>query len=282
MSTLTTHTTANRDAHSVGLCKFNTTSNTIEVSDGTTWVIYDYDSTVVPFISSTFAVSYDGTDDYHQLDLDGTSTGGILAANNTDIELTLSAWIYPQTTSTKSFMSWAPTSVSNSPYMYLQHNRIYLYGNRNFSTNMTQNAWNHVMITRTASTDEWKVFLNGNSTPVVTYDDGGSLGARSSATKMFFGSGLGGLGVCKIDEVAFWNSDKSGDLANIYGSGTPGSGTPTDLTNLSPYGWWRMGENDSAVDGTAAGTISTSLSGSSSNDMTVGGGSPTYTNQSAP
>ena len=282
MSTLTTHTTASRDSHSIGLCKFNTTSKAIEVSDGSSWLIYDYNSTVIPFISSTFAVSYDGTDDYHQLDLDGRSTGGILASNNTDIELTLSLWIYPQTTSAKSFFSWGDTNIDNSPYMFLQHNSIYLYGYRYFSTSMTQNDWNHVMLTRTASTNDWKVFLNGNSTPVVTHNDSGNLGARTSAVKMFFGSGYPGPGVCRIDEVAFWNSDKSGDLANIYGSATPGSGSPTDLTNLSPYGWWRMGENDSATDGTAAGTISTALSGSSSNDMTVGGGSPTYTNQSAP
>ena len=274
MSTLTTHTTANRATHSIGLCKFNTTRKSIEVSDGTAWLIYDYNSSAAPSISSTFAVSYDGTDDYHELDLDGRSTGGILATNDTDIALTLSAWIYPQTTAAKSFMSWGDTKTDSSPYMFLQHNRIYLYGYRNFSTSMTQNAWNHVMLTRNASTNDWKVFLNGNSTPIVTYNDSGSLGARSSAVKMFFGTGFGGFGVCKIDEVAFWNSDESGELANIYGSGTLGE--KTDLTNLSPYGWWRMGEDDSATNGTAAGTISTSLSGSSSNDMTVGGGSPTY------
>ena len=125
MSTLTTHTTSSRASHSIGLCKFNTTSKAIEVSDGSNWYIYDYNSTVAPFISSTFAVAYDGVDDCHQLDLDGRSTGGILASNNTDIELTLSLWIYPQTTATKSFFSWATTSASNIPYIYIRHDRIY-------------------------------------------------------------------------------------------------------------------------------------------------------------
>ena len=40
MSTLTTHTTASRDSHSEGLCKFNNTNKAIEVSDGTDWLIY--------------------------------------------------------------------------------------------------------------------------------------------------------------------------------------------------------------------------------------------------
>lgn len=277
MSILTTHTTASRASHSTGLCKFNTTSKAVEVSDGTNWLIYDYNSIVLPYVANSYAVSYDGTDDYHEISLDGTSSGGVLATNDTDIELTISAWIKPIATG-KSYLSWAGTSTSGTPFFFLQNNRIFVDGSyRNFSTSLTQNSWNHVLITRTASNNNWNVFLNGNSTAVVTYSDSGTPNFRSSATDFFVGSGFGGVANCVIDELAFWNSDKSSELANIYGSATSGSGSPTNVSGLSPYGWWRMGDNESGVaDGGSAGTI-INASGSA-NDMTVGGGSPTYTN----
>ena len=39
-----------------------------------------------------------------------------------------------------------------------------------------------------------------------------------------------------IDEVAYWNSVQN--ASTIYNSGTP-----ADLTSLSPLSWWRMGED---------------------------------------
>lgn len=275
MSTLTTHTTASRDSHSEGLCKFNTTSKAIEVSDGTNWLIYDYDSLYNPAVN-TYAVSYDGTDDYHTVALDGTSTGGVLASSDTDVELTISAWVYPAVTG-KSYLSWADTSTSGNPFLLIQHNRILVDGAyTNFSTSLTTNAWHHLLITRTASNNTWSVFLNGNSTAVATKNDGGGINARSNALTFYVASGFGGPANCKVDELAFWNSDQSSNLSNIYGSTTAGSGSPTDLTSLSPYGWWRMGDGESGVsNGGAAGTISNT--GSTANDLSVGGGSPTYT-----
>jgi hypothetical protein len=66
MSTLTTHTTATRATPSgsnIGLCKFNTTSNAIEVSDGTNWQIYNSDGASLKFLTSTYSASFDGIDD---------------------------------------------------------------------------------------------------------------------------------------------------------------------------------------------------------------------------
>ena len=282
MSTLTTHTTASRDSHSTGLCKFNTTSKAIEVSDGTNWLVYDYDSVLLSYSTNALAVSYDGTDDYHQVALDGTSSGGILASSDTDVELTLSFWIYAQTTSALNILSWGNSPTTGTPFFTLQHNRIYVDGGfQNFSTSLTQSAWNHVLVTRTASNNNWNVFLNGNSSAVLTYDDGGSIGLRSNANNLYLGIGYNSATQSKIDECAFWNSDQGSNLSTIYGSATPGSGSPdTDLTALSPYGWWRMGDGESgASDGGAAGTIT--VFRGSANNMTVGGGSPTYTNSVA-
>lgn len=271
MSTLTTHTTTNRDSHSIGLCKFNTTSKAIEVSDGTDWLVYDYDSLTIPVGSSVYSVSYDGTDDYHEVSLDGRSTGGILASSDSDVELTLSFWIYPQTTTPPIYLSWGNTATASAPFWTIQHNRIFVDGGfSNFSTNLTQNAWNHVLVTRTASNNNWNVFLNGNSSAVTTYNDSGSLTNRANAINFYVGIGYNSSTVCKVDELAFWNSDKSSSLSTIYNSGTPGN-----LTSLSPYGWWKMGDSDGASNGGAAGTISNI--GSTANDLSVGAGSPTYT-----
>ena len=66
-----------------------------------------------------------------------------------------------------------------------------------------------------------------------------------------------------IDEVAIWNSDQSANVSAIYNSGTP-----DDLTSLSPVHWWRMGDNDSGTgssitDQGSAGVDATLVNGAS-------------------
>lgn len=48
-----------------------------------------------------------------------------------------------------------------------------------------------------------------------------------------------------IDEVAIWDSDQSSNKDTIYNSGSP-----DDLTALSPLHWWRMGDFESGVGST--------------------------------
>ena len=51
----------------------------------------------------------------------------------------------------------------------------------------------------------------------------------SSPTRFFEGH---------IDELAVWNTALSStDVSTLYGSGTP-----SDISSLSPLHWWRMGE----------------------------------------
>ena len=44
---------------------------------------------------------------------------------------------------------------------------------------------------------------------------------------------------CRVDELAIWDSEQSSNVSSIYNSGTP-----HDLTSLSPKHWWRMGDGD--------------------------------------
>ena len=74
----------------------------------------------------------------------------------------------------------------------------------------------------------------------------------------------------KLDEIAVFSSLLSAsDIATIYNSGVPG-----DLTDLSPAGWWRMGDND----GGSGTTITDQGSGSNNGTLTNG---PTF-NSSVP
>ena len=64
-----------------------------------------------------------------------------------------------------------------------------------------------------------------------------------------------------IDEVSVFSSDESPNLDIIYNSGTPG-----DISSLTPLNWWRMGE------GSTFPTI---------NDIGSGGSNATMKNMSS-
>jgi len=84
----------------------------------------------------------------------------------------------------------------------------------------------------------------------------------ASGSYMRFGERIGaypfpGL----LDEISVFSSALSdADVATIYNSGVPG-----DLTDLSPAGWWRMGDNDGGTGSTVTDQ------GSGSNDGTLNG-----------
>ncbi len=81
------------------------------------------------------------------------------------------------------------------------------------------------------------------------------FGERHGAYPFAFGS------TGQLDEIALFSSALSdADVATIYNSGVPG-----DLTDLSPAGWWRMGDNDGG-----SGTTVTDQ-GSESNNGTLNG-----------
>ena len=110
MSTLTTHTTASRDSHSIGLCKFNTTSNAIEVSDGTNWQVYNPDTATGWSGSNAYSLNFDGTDDYLSSSsvITSTATAG-----------TVSAWVKTSVTSGSQFV-WTQTDktqIGDSKYV---------------------------------------------------------------------------------------------------------------------------------------------------------------------
>jgi len=238
MSTLTTHTTANRDSHSIGLCKFNTTSKAIEVSDGTNWSVYDNDL-LFSTGPSTVSMSLDGVDDYLE------SSSAISFAS----DFSLSFWIKPTNVNDCWFGRWGYSGAfisSNSS------GNIQVDGTAS-TVGITTGEWNHILLSRSSSTiTVYKKSDTGNASSTITKS--GTL--AYNLLGRYTSGGFYHLGL--MDEVAVFNTALSStDATNIYNSGAPGNlFSYTSLTN-----WWRMGES---IDSTIPDYIGT-------NDLTVNG-----------
>lgn len=192
--------------------------------------------------ASTNSFEFDGNTDFVIANVDGTSTGGVLASADTDINATVSLWFkVPSLPSVdKGFFQWANTLTSGQPFLLFQIRstgdlRIYTDGSYRFTQSISINTWYNIILIRTSSTNVWTCYLNGTS--IGTYNDGGFISNRANALSIYLGNGYNGYINGFIDEVAVWNSDQSANVSTIYNSGVP-----NDLTSLSPISWWRMGE----------------------------------------
>lgn len=243
MSTLTTHTTASRDSHSIGLCKFNTTSKAIEVSDGTRWSIYDYDSRTYGYSgSNTASMSFDGVDDYLQ------SSSNISFAS----DFSLSFWIKP----TNNNDCWFGLAANTGAFISSNTSGNIQVNGTVSTVGITTGEWNHILLSRSSSTITiYKKSDTSNASGTITKS--GTL--SYNLLGRYTAGGYYHLGL--MDEVAVFDSALSStDATNIYNSGAPGNlYSYTSLTN-----WWRMGEEIS-------GSTIPDISNINSNDLTVYG-----------
>lgn len=291
MSTLTTHTTASRDSHSIGLCKFNTTTNAIEVSDGSVWNIYDPNSATGWSGSNTYSLNFDGTDDY--------LTGSPVTPTAT--QGTISAWVKILATQNGgAIFSWSnlnfnPPSGTTRPnfatrstgeldFLYQYDNAGTVHINRIRSTASVKDGnWHHVAVTSNGSS--WVLYIDG-SVATSTIPQGSNTGqwvgdiyninpafvAFSDIGAARRNASIGGSNYFEgnIDEVAVWDSALSAaQINNIYkGESNGGSGgtngTPGNLVSFNPKAWWRMGDGLEANSGTTVYDMS-----NFSNDLTM-------------
>ena len=140
------------------------------------------------------------------------------------------------------------------------------YGTENddFSTTIAEGAW-YNLVTVQAGTN-LTVYLNGSSIGTATVLAVGTWGTGLTIGKWAAGNYnyLDGF----IDEVALFTSAlSSSDATAIYNSGTP-----ADLTSLSPIGWWRMG--DGTEDGSGTTVYDMRPSGTPNNATLTNG--PTF------
>jgi len=265
MSTLTTHTTASRDSHSIGLCKFNTTTNAIEVSDGSNnWQVYNPDTATGWSGSNTYSLNFDGADDY--------LIGSPVTASAQ--QGTISAWIKTSASgSSQTILNTSDATVDNK-WLNLRvdgstgHLRFVANnGGTNSittgSTDINTGSWVHVAITCNSSA--YSLYVDGSPETLTNINNDGTWFGDFSLTNLSIGrqirstiSALPFNG--NIDEVAVWDSAlSSSQISTIYNSGTP-----SDLSSLSPKAWWRMGDGLEANSGTTIYDMSLF-----SNDLTI-------------
>ena len=270
MSTLTTHTTASRDSHSEGLCKFNTTTKAIEVSDGTNWLVYDYDSAASLYspVTNNLSLELDGTDDH--LDCGNDS------ALNLTSGFTINCYARQDDNGINTIVQ--RRTGSNGYQVTLNGGTFEYFGGtaRNFGTGYTSTTdWYMLTVTHTGGANgTLKGYVNGSLVNTFT-DTYTSLTSQNFYIgRNFAGNAYSHNGY--IDEVGVWSSVLDADeISDIYNSGTP-----VDISSSSNLiGYWRMGDGSgdtdsgsgTPADGDTVGTVK-NLANPGTHDGTGSGG----------
>ena len=221
----------------------------------------DADTPSVPSFANTNSVDFDGTNDFMRV--------SAASAINFSGDMTVSAWVKLDT--------WRAAGIvgvgSSYPGMFhleTTSTKFIFYGSSGtLKSGLAPSAstWYNITVSVQSGTSSGtKMYINGSLNATGTHTIT-STTAPLDIGKISYVNGYYFPGL--IDEVALFNSALSAsDASNIYNSGVPadlGSGG----LNLSPVGWWRMGENDGAT-----GTTITDQ-GSGGNDGTLTNG-PTF------
>lgn len=104
------------------------------------------------------------------------------------------------------------------------------------STSVSVGDWAHVVVTKEG--DKGSLYVNGSLDTTLTTSDFSTIttsdikvGTRYNGANAWAGN---------IDEISvFTTALSAADVAELYNSGTP-----NDVSTMSPSGWWRMGDND--------------------------------------
>ena len=232
------------------------------VWDGSSWYKYNNDT-----FSNTYSLDFDGTNDY----ISFANTLGIPSST----AVSMSCWINCSNTNTNqqifgtnnkvfSVEIWGSTNV-----FYVEMGESKFASLSNMRSYITQGSWHHIAVVYDGSgstnTDKIKLYIDGQ---LMTLSFFGTIdSAMPSFSNFYLGNGYynvyyNGL----LDECALWNNAalSANNISSIYNSGTP-----ADISSLSPVGWWRMGDDDSGT-----GTTITDQ-GSGGNNGTLNNG-PTF------
>jgi len=189
--------------------------------------------------SNTKSIDFDGIDDY----IDCGTYDDFFSSRSPDTKMSFSFWFKTSPSGDahpKYFFSCA--NYTNGLNGYIKSGIVY------FGTSSSTIATS----TSTYDDGNWHhclgVWDNLGTTPTRLWIDGVLVGTDTSTRvnnfnekPFYLGRETGGTGYkCyggNLDEFAVWEGDMSGDVATIWGGGTP-----TDLTSLSPVAWWRMGD----------------------------------------
>ena len=173
-------------------------------------------------------VDFDGTDDEIQLTSDFVAAG----------EFTLSLWINPDNVVDNNFLGDGSSSnnwiqIKTATQLKVKVASTVTTFNESGGNNLTASAWNHVLIYRNASNDVG-VYVNGQTFgSTSTNTNTLTLSTIGRATGIFFEG--------NISNVAFWSSNQSANIANIYNNGSPQS-----TYTVTPTAWWKLNAANSS------------------------------------
>ena len=199
---------------------------------------------------SNYSFEYDGVDDYVQL-------SSVVSFAS---EFSLSIWVKPNGINTNQVILGNGSSSNNWVRLSSASSITFKVGNTslNFAdvgNNLVDGVWQHLLFYRDSSNNVG-VFRNGTAFST-TQSNTNTLELSTIAKR----GNIEYTGL--IDEVAFWQSDKSSDVASIYNSGVP-----TDISSLSPVGYWRSENSTFLINWTVTDNGSGSNDGTSAN-MTI-------------
>ena len=188
--------------------------------------------------TNTYSMAFDGTDDYIDC--------GDVAVVDGASALTLSGWIKPANTTDTQVLVSKFTDSNNRTNIGISADVLYFNvssgGGKYATVAFTDTEWNHIVMvfdgSGTGNTGRLKGYVNGvaqtlsyTGTIATTLADNGSNPFTIGRQDSEYTEG-------NIDEVAVFDTAlDASTIISIYNSGTPG-----DLTSLSPTYWNRMGD----------------------------------------
>ena len=197
---------------------------------------------------SNYSFEFDGINDQVNLtDIPFVRAGGQ--------SFSISAWVYCNSASQNGFFSTAVNaSFAGQINLYKNSSRAAIFtivtastGNieiRSSTAAITSNNWHHIVATfdgtQAAAADRVNIYVNGVLDNA--YQAGTGTNLPSGSSLIFNRIGRTALGVRqngKIDNLAIWDSTlTAGNVTTLYNSGSP-----VDISTLSPTAGWKLGED---------------------------------------
>lgn len=253
MSTIQAYTTATRPSAvgNTGLTIFNTTDQSINVSDGTSWRVYANDGVSVVLGASTHSLALDGTDDRMECgDVPGISSVTAFS---------VSAWLRTSSTATMYLLSGVGSTgdfydgfqvyISSGNPNFVVGNGATGYDGAKNTTTVNDDDWHHVVGVMNGST--YTVYVDGStvgstgvgnatiSTTPSTCGGNFTIGERFDSNNTFAFNGY-------VDDVAVFNRAlTSSEVSNIY----------NNAQYLSPINLWKMDNSTDDLVGSNNGTL---------------------------
>lgn len=225
--------------------------------------------------SNTYSVDFDGTNDYLVVsDVDGLSPGDSVS----DTAFSIIAHIKADVTSAFRIAAKGNGTTQREYLFTLDANSkltIALYdlvsGSEivgRYNTALSAGTWYRVAVTYSgnSSISGVNLYVDGSSVAVTDGSAGGYTAMHNTTGDFLIGAwDVAGFANGHIDELAYFQKElTSGEITTAHGTSSA-----VDISSLSPYGWWRMGDNDGGT-----GTTVTDQ-GSGGNNATLTNG-PTF------